>query len=57
MQLSQSNENASLNSLHTSYICCSVEPLLILGMSSNDVTISPESLSTYLTKTGKNLLS
>ena len=57
MQLSQSNENASLNSLHTSYICYSVEPLLILGMSSNDVTISPESLSTYLTKTGKNLLS
>ena len=26
-QLSQSNENASLTSLHTSYICCAVKPL------------------------------
>ena len=33
------------------------EPLLIFGMSSNDVAVSPESLSTYLTKTGKNLSS
>ena len=53
-QLSQSNENVSLTLLHTSYICCAVEPLLIFGMSNNDVAISPESLSTYLTKTGKN---
>ena len=56
-QLSQSNENASYNSLHASYICCAVEPLLIFRMSSNDVAISPESLSTYLTKAGKNLSS
>ena len=30
-QLSQSNENASLTSLHTSCVCCIVEPLLIFG--------------------------
>ena len=53
-QLSQSNENVSL---YTSYICCAVEPLLIFGISSNDAAISPESLSTQLTKTGKNLSS
>ena len=55
--LPQSNENASLTSLHTSCICCAVEPQLIFGMPSNDVAISPESLSTYLTKTVKNLSS
>ena len=38
---------------YTSYICCAVESLLIFGMSSNDVAISPESLSTCITKTGK----
>ena len=58
MQLFQSNEDASLTSLHTSCICCAVEQLLILDMSSNDAAISPESLSTcLLTKTGKNLSS
>ena len=57
MQLSQSNENASFTSLHASYICYAVEPLLIFGMSSNDVTISPESLSTRLTEMGKSLSS
>ena len=56
-QLSESNENASLTSLHTSYICYAVEALLIFGMSSNDVTNSPESLSTHLIKTRKNLSS
>ena len=57
MQLSQSNENASVTSLHTSYICCAVDPLLIFGMSTNDVAISLEILSTCLTKTGRNLSS
>ena len=52
-QLSQSNENASLTSLHTSYIWCAVEPLLIIGMSSNDGAVNSESLLTCLTKVGK----
>ena len=52
-QLSQSNENASLTSLHTSYIWCAVEPLLIIGMSSNDGAVNSESLLTCLTKMGK----
>ena len=52
-QLSQSNENAPLTSLHTSYIWCAVEPLLIIGMSSNDGAVSSESLLTCLTKMGK----
>ena len=51
-----SNESASLTSLRTSYICCAAEPLLIFGMSSNDVAISPKSLSTCLTKTDKNFI-
>ena len=54
MQLHQFNENASLTSLLISYICCAIEPLLILGMSSNDVKLGLESLSACLT-TGKNL--
>ena len=40
--------------------CCTVQPLLIFGMAcqvANDVTVSPESLSTCLTKTDKNLSS
>ena len=51
--LPQSNENASLTSLHTSCICCAVEPMLIFGMPSNDVAISPESLSNILLKRSK----
>ena len=51
MQLSQSNEKASL----ISYICCAADPLLICGMTSNDVAIDPESLSTCLNKMGKDL--
>ena len=44
-ELSQSNENVSFTSLHTSCICCcAFEPLLIFGMSSNDVTIGCESV-------------
>ena len=43
--------------LHSFCICCVAEPLLIFGISSNDFAISPESLSTCLTKTGKNLSS
>ena len=64
MQVSQSNENISLTSLHISYICSAVKPLLIFAisssdmsssdMSSRDVAMSSESLSTRLTKTGKN---
>ena len=54
-QLSESNENASLTSLPTSYICYAVEALLIFGMSSNDVTTSPESLSKFFIKMRKNL--
>ena len=50
-QLSQSNESVSL---YTSYICCVVKPLLIFALSRNYAAISPESLSTYLTKTGRN---
>ena len=57
MQFSQCNENASLTSFHTSFTCCAVEPLLILGTRNNDVAISPESLSTCLSKMCKNLLS
>ena len=52
---SQSNENTSFTLLHISYIFCAFELLLIFCMSSNDVAISPESLSTYLTITGKHL--
>ena len=37
--------------------CCAVGPLLIFGMSSNEVAINPESLSTCLTKMGRNLSS
>ena len=37
--------------------CCTAETLLLFGMLSNDVIINPESLSTCLTKTGKNLSS
>ena len=54
-KLSQSNENASLTSIHTSQLCCAVELLLIFGISSNEVAISPGSRSTCLTKTGKKL--
>ena len=44
-ELSQSNENVSFTSLHTSCICCcAFEPLLIFGMSSNDFTIGCESV-------------
>ena len=43
--------------LHRSYICCAVKLLLIFGMSSSDVAISPEYLATYLTKIGQNLSS
>ena len=57
MQLSQSNENSSFTSLDISCICCAVEPMLIFGMSSNDVAISHDSLSTCLTETGKSLSS
>ena len=53
-QLPQSNENVSLTSVHK-YICYSVEPLLIFDISSNDLPISPESLSRCFSKTGKNL--
>ena len=56
-KLSQSKENASLTLFHKSYVWCAVEPLLIFGISSNDAAISPESLSTCLTKTSKNLSS
>ena len=38
-QSSQSNENASLPSLHTSYIYCAVELLLTFGTSSNDSSV------------------
>ena len=54
MQLHQFNENPSLTSLLISYICCAIEPMLILSMSSNDVALGLESLSTCLTA-GKNL--
>ena len=52
-QLFQSNENTSITSLHISYICCAVEPLLMFVMSSDDFATSPESSSTCPTKTGK----
>ena len=52
--ITQSNENASLTSV-PKYICYSVEPLLIFDISSNDLPISPESLSRCFSKTGKNL--
>ena len=57
MQWSQSNGNAFLTSLHTSYSCCAVKPLLMFGMSSEEVAISSESLSTCVSKTGKSLSS
>ena len=41
-KLFQSNKNASFTSLHT-YICCAIEPLLIFGISSSDIAVSPES--------------
>ena len=56
-KLSPSNENTSPTHLHTSYVCCVVELLLIFGVSSNYVVISPESLSTYVSKRDKNLSS
>ena len=47
--LSQSNENASLTSLHTSYTCRAITfAHHIFHISSNYVAISPESLSTIL---------
>ena len=55
MQLSKFNESASLTLLHTLYICSTGEPPSIFGMLSNEVTNIPESLSTCLTKMGKNL--
>ena len=55
MQWSQSNENASLTSLRTSYSYRTVEPLLIFGMSSEDFAVSPESSSTCVSKTGESL--
>ena len=42
-KLFQSNKNASFTSLHTSYICCAIEPMLIFGISSSDIAVSPES--------------
>ena len=39
-KLFQSNKNASFTSLHTSYICCAIEP--IFDISSSDVAVSPE---------------
>ena len=47
----------TLRLLHCTHHTSAVEPLLIFGMSSNDVVITPEYLSACLTETGKSLSS
>ena len=52
----QANEKFSITSLHTLNICCTVEPLVIFGMSSSEVSSNPDVLKCRI-KMGRYLSS